>query len=606
MTNTPTDFIASVYGSDQQEQDFTQPLPGANFKVFSLLRRHPFYGQVIPWEIQVNELGGGYAQNGDYSEVYNKVSSATGEVRFPRTFCLPLATSTDSLGSNGTSVLASANVFSTLAIGSGAKLYKETSATDPTLVLITYAAGSNITALHPIVQGGVGTAENLLVCKAGAAPEILSDLVTGGPTSVGTMHANLNPTWGKITSYLNAANPNTGTNMFYANQSIYLLPVTSAYNAAPTAAGTSTVYPNGGWAVGIIQPNNFPGDRAFWVMPRENRTTSLASAFAIDSTTAFGGRVVHTNLEGTDPQEITGIPFWNNIALAGKWHADGMYLSNQLSLHFWNNSAQNRDLHAFANWPVDSDYTNRIVQVWPDGDDLYMLYSRTNNTNSASRSMGVEWYSWARNQWYRVSNSEVVKASAPYAVGRGAFSDKTRNMHWYGTPQALSDDFQRQYFPVPGTNPFDLRQVASSSGGSGAQAFSSPAVATLPVWTLPGLGGYPSLMTECDMSQCDIDSGGTGAIGKWEFATQAAGTSLAFSNNLTAQFSSTDPIAKRVRHYRRNFDAFNRLQLRGTITQGSSGSKYNMNLLPTTIRGMTFLTGRVVDPQEVIGKGWYR
>lgn len=591
---------SEIFEAPQEDTRFQEPLPGPSFRSFQLLRKHPYYGRAVPWEITLNNFAGSYGQQGPYESHFNRTASSTLDYRDGDALTLQLKSSDDTTLAWTNSAVSHCNIFGTMAFGIGGTadnaLY---SAILGSYTAHVYTPGSAITCLHPIVIGGATSAVRLLVGRAGASPQVLADL-GATPTVSGTMHANLNPTWGLITSYLNATNPSTGTHLFYANGSIYTLAVTAAITDAPTVAGTASVYPNGGFAIGIIRWNGV--DRAFWWMPQANATSPFTMNPVARNANGTKGRIIHTNLEGTDPQELK-LPFLKDVVVAFAWR-DGLFVSDEYS-GYYVSSSETRNLHFARNWP-NSGGTRPIDTIyggWPMGNDLMVLYKIWDTSQSATASLGTEFYNWQRNTWSRCTHTNLSGVTAPSGVGAMPLDTNRRALYYFATTGAASVQSRWQKVPDGDHKVFDMRAVGSQNV---LHDFESSGSWTSPNYTLPGnLGDYPSVITEIDMTQCDITTGGSGTIVKCEIACQSGNTSLAFSNTIQAQFADTDPIAERIRRFPRSRDAFNQFQVKVSITQGSTTNK-TPNASPITIRGLTFIDGIVREPSQVIGEGWYR
>ncbi len=351
--------------------------------------------EVVGWELKVDDWRGGYLPIGDYAKGtpggygsspidgdYRAVSLSSLDHRFKRNVLLPpLMTTVSNAMASGQSPInvAWAVVFNTLVVsqasGSTAeKLWKETAGGG--LTQITYHTQSPF-ALASIIQGSATAAEQLCVMSANA-PELLSDLTTGGPTSTGSMHSGLAPAFAMAFSPINATTPGTGVNLFYANNGIWSLPITSAIGAAPTQVLAGL--PNGGFGLGVdTLQKNLP-QRWFLALPRINSSSPLPISNSSNVPTAQAAdvsmRIEHVSMEGNDRQLI---PFsLNNIFWACLWQRQ-VVATNGLQIKTYDGEAE-KDLNFLKGRAPNSDLTYSCQGLAVNGRDLISITCVNDNT----------------------------------------------------------------------------------------------------------------------------------------------------------------------------------------------------------------------------------
>lgn len=551
---------------------------------------------VIEWTLTVWDFHGGLnASWGDFNAIPNRISSSTAWTQYPGHITLPydIPTGTNVTLTNAKGVH-HCNVFSTMAIGIG-------SGADSSLWIATtgapsartYSPTTSITGLHPIVIGGATAAEQLVVCRSGTEAQVLSDLAAT-PTSVGTMAASTNPSWGMIMSPLNATTPGTPTILGYNGQTIATLASTAAVGDAWTTALSNV--PGGGYALGISEASGTL--RAWWVWPKAHTSGGMLA----DSTTL--GRLVSTNLEGTDPQTLD-IPLKNGITQAAIWNGGIAYTDGKED--YWYKGGYSRNLRSFveretitAAGGIADTIAYSTLHFMVAWDRLYAVRQKVVNSTPGNRTAWWELFDPETWSWHQVSetlttgdktNSTIVRAggSLPFSW------DGSTSFLASATSTGTQATIYRQPIPSPSINPMFL----------GTQDFATPATVTSPVWTLPGLINVPSVVEEIIFGGYlnsnfgfSLTSSGDasvaitiGAQGKDALSTTSA---------TVATFQEADRANKRRRTFETNTNAFTNLQLTLTLTQAASNaSKTTPNAGPFQIRGLAFPDGFVRSPQDV-------
>jgi len=602
----PRDRSATESAAPLHWKTFPIPADDPDWALYGL---HPTSQKIIGWELKIDHAAGGYMQVGDYARKpnnglgyegdYLRFSSSTVDTRFRRHAILPPIVSQTTFATGTTPVNAfvySANIFNTLVMAQGGvanfSLFSENSTSDPTPVAKTYTPGSTITGLNSIVQGSATAAPRLLVSRSGAAPQILSDLAAT-PTVDSTMHANLAPCYGMQKSSVNATTPGTGTNVFYANNGIWTLPITSADGAAPTQVLSNL--PNGGFAIGVDKLENGPYEtRMFWFLPDTSVTVPLISVTSLGAS----GYILHTNVEGGDPVYLFPAQFGlTKIIFACLWGrklvvTDGVSVvlfdgQDYADTHFMQGRAANTDVK----WRISSlAVSDRDLLAWAFQTD------GTSNNNTTSQVITLEQYmpqfdSWCpvTGPWTIGSATAIGSSLQPYTNAVQAnvaarpslpYSQTTSFMHGVMTATINTTMFFDRVFLAPsGQNPF-LRYRQTGATQNNAQVFASPGTLTSPYFELPDMEGRWKRADEV-VFLGDADAAGAG--GSVGIALNG-GTPIPFGPGLTsgAQVAQTSQTG--------DDSLWMQLQIAWTLTQGTSGSTAKTpNAFPTAVRGRTYL-----------------
>ncbi len=608
LSGTPRDATPQDPPSPIRWRTFALPKDDEDVKAYGA-------DNVLGWELRIDDLRNGFLQYGDfarggtgvqggsaYEGDYRSVSSSTLNTLHRRHFLLPFLTSQTSLAGASTPAgpVSSANVFNTLAMAFGnvanRALYAETSATDPTPVAKTYTPGGYINALSAIVYNWNTTkTERLAVMRTGASWQGLSDLAAT-PTVDGTGHANLSPTWGVGQSPVNATTPGSGVNCWYANNGLWTTQITDAIGAAPVQVLSNL--PNGGCYLGMDRLDR--GDlslRFFWWIPDvDTSTPALVNR----------GKVMHTDLEGADPQWIPTRLATTSFACL--WEHK-VVMTDTVSIETFDGE-DSVDLQWMKGRAGNTDMVRRVQSFAVASGVLMVVGAQSDGANNASPTsanlvLQLEQYVSAFGSWVPYSGSlplgeQAVFALAPFSpivfgTETGSpilpWSKQTQFLHiptrlYTGT----TTKWDRIFRPPPGQNPFDIyRQTGASAGYS--QAFETTGTVTTPYFELPQLEGRWKKADQI-VFLGDVDAGGTGST---VLISLNGSSGITFGTGLTdgarvAQTSETGDDA-----------LFMQLQIAETITRGSTTTK-TPNGGPFLIRGRAYL----VDPtseSDSIGNG---
>lgn len=283
-------------------------------------------------DMYFNDLSGGidaqirHLREGIFS---NELAYSTATASFSRSLNLPPLLTADSTSTNEIGTLEAMSACYLNDGGTARWLVAAGDTADKCLFSITstvtaqaYTPSSNIVSLTT-VKIATNT-ERVIVGRAGAAAQVLTGF-NGTPTTSGTMHANTTGLWGCIRSPLNSTTPGAETLLLYCNDGLYSLSSTAAISDAPTSVLTN--WPGGGYALGIATLSTEGVARAYWVHPLNDSSVSMLDGSGLP------GRIVSTNLEGTDPKYVDmGLPFVKHAML---WRG-GIVATDGKQIH-WNN-----------------------------------------------------------------------------------------------------------------------------------------------------------------------------------------------------------------------------------------------------------------------------
>lgn len=488
------------------------PLLPSRFETFRIPRERGVVGFRLTFE---DFRGGLNKQVGAFERYASRLSASTLESRFQEVLCLPQLKTLQNNTLPATAYYGMAcNIFGTFVMGEtdeltahNPSLWVENTTTDPTLEAINWTPAGAVSCLHPIVIGGYGK-QRLCVGNFSAGAQILSTLATGGPTVDGQMVAATAGLYGLIQTTIN-----TDTILLYAGTggSAALL---STPASAAIGAGVSTVLANvpaGGYALGLLSLSGGPL-RCWWVWPPG--TTSGTATVATTGLEVLS-RVMSTNQEGTDPQELK---FPLKGVIYAQIYRDGIVASDQERI-VWQNGRQIRDLRIFADRTPNSDFTFRVAGMTVNGPELLVAVNMVPSLNSGqtTTTSWVEAYDFDLDSWHTVTDQGYSAVSTiaggnldinmigPEGMG---FSKATRFMHrLLGTATNSLTGWQRHYGPPYGTNPFTLRQT-SGAGASSGREFANTGDAFSPLfWLPPPLKGAP-LSVKRIICMGDVDAGG--------------------------------------------------------------------------------------------------
>lgn len=466
-------------------------------------------GDLYYWKLELYDTRGGLnLQRGKFDEGHDRLASSTLDGRFYHNLTLPFLTTLAATPTtaqdaamrsifwattiDGMAIAAGASNVST---GNGPVLFKETSATDPTIAAITYNPGSNserVRSAQAIVIGGITNLPRLAVGFVTLGVKVFSDLAG---TVAGTMHNDTFICDGIIQTPINDS-----TLLIYSNGAIRTLTASSAINTQPTVALSSV--PTGGWAIGLVALGGGPV-RAYWVWPVANNTPT----FGATPPTYALNRIVSTNLQGTDPQELqsTGL---TNVYAADKIR-DGIVATDGSRIIYHNGRAIKN-----LGWNKDrlfvSGRKQYITGFWVKGTELYIRCVEETTLN-----WWIEKYNWDLDAWYQVSVTTADANGFVNDFNHGGkslpVSEVTEFLHHYKRDSSgggtATHGWYRQFQPHGLENIYELRKTTTGSSGTGQQ-FEPSGNATWPAMQIPGLEGWAMAVRRISGNpQIDIGGG---------------------------------------------------------------------------------------------------
>jgi hypothetical protein len=549
--------------------------PRYHYRVQSTGERGKYKGELIIYDFR----GGTGPRFGDFNrdfdrsrfDPYSKV-----DTRFSRSLLLPTKiTDATTPDPSGTSIgITWERIFGRLMIGtgsgSGASLFSETSATDPTIVATAYNAASAITAMDGIVVGGATAARMLCISRAGATVQVISD-VSGTVNATG--HADLNPCWGACQTFLNS-----DTILFYADNGIYALAKTAAISDAPTL--TLSNLPDGGYWLDN-EPFKVGGGpyRCYLALPKQDTATGMVP---FGSTGDF--EIISINQEGFDPVPVI-FPSLAKIVWAGRFR-QGIIATDGYKIVYYDGERY-LDGNPFGGQVIASSYTFEIVGVWIINHDVYIRM--TDNQSGTTYYINMYW-DVDTDAWHFTSTDASASADPEACRSRGlpwSFNSTFyRHKHWYE-----GGSWRRQQWVESDENPYYL-QMDSSSGN--AYEFNSVGDVLSMIWDLPGLEGKPKSITAITFLGDLYNGSAEDNTTKANVTVTAGAPSGGSVEGVSARF---EPPVSRTweglgqRHEFTQIEVFDKLCVTISIGQGSGGADstfYTPNALPIKIEFMAW------------------
>lgn len=474
-------FNPDVFGLSRPAQIIGQGEPRSTprFAIYKLDKD----GDVYYWRIELYDTRGGLnLQRGRFDEAHDRLASSSLDTRFRQRLILPqLTTSAATPDPEVESAygIRGANIFGTLMIaaggslGTGPVIFKETSSTNPALVSVAYAP----TTAHSITSGQAlilnGASYFIVGFDLGVA-QAFPDAAGSAPTA---MHASTSGCYGIIQTPIN-----DNALLIYSNDNIYTLASSSAVAAAPTVALANV--PRGGWALGLLGLGGGPL-RAWWVWPTISAGLNHDADAITEYVNARGPRLISTNMQGTDPQEL------RLTDLTGLTEAmiirDGIVATDATSVVF-HSGRYVENLHWNADPPANSDRERLVIGMWAVGGDLYVEVNERATTNGTGNTKRwVEHYNFEIKAWHRVSAEETLSTTGILSFGAGHSLPVSKNTGFlHGRANGA---WKRIFQPPPGTNPYTLRKTSGAQASTGA-TFEATGTATWPAVQIPGLEGW--------------------------------------------------------------------------------------------------------------------
>ncbi len=574
--------------------------------------------------LRVTDLRTGWGQQDDKI----KASVNTGTATFRRHLTLPPLVTQSALA---TAMNQGAMFSAHIPFGPGTATTGQVGLTgqDQALVMVggnagtsTYGAFTETTSISPVplqfsaphagvlvsVSATTGRTEQVVFGYIGVAADFSGGAGAQGSGSyanvVGdTLTQNL---WGALPTNLNATTPGVGGLLLYAGTGIYFLSNDAAASTAPTL--TLGPLPGGGTNVGVdaLQKNYL--NRAHWLMPKQNSTTSV---FSSDKLLPPNLDWISTNLEGTQPEilpttlsRVRGGVLWNHQAI--RW--DGMRLTRF-------DGETEYDMKVMEGRELNSDFRWGISNVTVNGSELYVWIVRMDMTASAGtlglNELHLEKY--VADGVY-LNYGPVISAAAQTA---GSVSTSVNREYIYGAIDLMhqascgipvsrqtgfahlnmynSTKWDRVWIPPEGVNPF-LHLNKTGASDEISQVFAPATTFTSSRFPIPGYSGIPAVAVGCSAAEMDVAAGGSDCFVNMSWNQQLA-TSHSQTGALTERFGGGDPTDQATRFWLDNRASFTQGQFVISINQGADTHK-TPNALPATFYVMVCLDGIVRSPRE--------
>ena len=533
-------------------------------------------GDIIQWKVIVEDARGGLnLTQGHFDDDYDRVSSSDLDTRHYRTLILNQLTTNQS-----GSVTPTANFYgvhsamfsSKLHIGVGSTanraLFAETSTSDPTLAVVTYSPASAITHMGTISTGSAMANARLAIGHESNVVQLLD-----AAYATTAMHADTAGCYGIIQTFIN-----NNQLLIYSGGSIRYLDSSVAVTTQPTV-GISNV-PSGGYALGIAQLSGTPA-RAYWVWPRVNNTLPLLLG------SESPGRLISTNLEGTDFQEIPlGLA---NVYWACLVGGSAVVASDRSRIVYYDGRSRPRDINWISNREANGNFVYECRGLGQNGQEIIIDVNRYASPNGGNQAVTrwLEAYNLETNAVHQISKAQTIAAAAALntskrsvAMARIPISEQT------GFSQILRNEsgtsttsWDRMFIPVYGYNPFNLYRQTDSANANTGNEYEATGTYTTPEFELPGLEGWPKMVSRIVMMG-NVDTGGTAST---------AATQTVTAGNLTATFSTGLSGRAQLQELVDAGDVIYKLQLSTTLARTTANTRYTPQGFPIMIEGYAFI-----------------
>ena len=525
-------------------------------------------GVIVHFQVTLEDTRGGLnVIEGRFDEDFDRVQASSADTRFYRTLILPqLTTDASTPDPGGTLVgLHSVNFNSLLHFGIGATadnaLFAETSATNPVVAAVTYTPTSSITMLSTVAAGAANAALRMAVGHSAVA-QVVRLLDTSYSST--SMHADTGRCWGMIQTFIN-----NNTLLIYSQGAIRYLDSTVAVTTQPTV-GLSNV-PNGGFALGMAKLAGAPV-RPYWVWPLAENTSGM-----LLSSAEAPGRVVSTNQEGTDYQHIPmGLKYVFSACIV---NGNGIVASDKERIMYYDGRSGARDLGWTSARAPDSDFVYECRGLASNGNEVWARVNFKTISGGTGETTGWwEVYNLENNSWHRVSSPHTYGSTGTYGNLPGGalpISETTGFIHDYS-----DGSWRRMFVPVYGYNPFSTyRHTVGAEVAAGGYEYNLAANVTWPEYELPGLEGWPKIISRI-LFMGNVDAGGTDATAG--YVTWTAGNmSATFGTGLSGRAQLVDTTD--------NGDVFYKFQPLCTLSRTTASSRYTPNALPVMFEGFAFV-----------------
>jgi hypothetical protein len=536
--------------------------------------RVPARSGVVGFRLTFEDFGGGLAGGdaADFEEFHDALSASELHSWDSKRLTLSFLTQKQAMAiTNAPYRVCSANIFGTLAVGAGGGgavgLFRETSATDPTLINTGYnlTGSEHVTCLHPVIIGGAASPVRLLVGRRTSPMDVLSDLGSP-PTIAGSGVTATSSIYGAIQT------PLPDLPILLYNSALQVMKSTDNIGANPTVTLSAT--PWGGYALGLL---SLAGARlrAWWVWPRTGsdifRPLAALKPGAADESIA--GQIVSTNLEGTDATALT-VPLARVVlALIIR---DGIVCSDGYSIYF-TDGRQRWFLPFPPDVPANSDRRAVVQGFYRREDDLFVEVNEiATPTGSGNTVRYVLRYDWSANRFHQVTTRQTLSTTGVLSVPGDSLPVSTRTGFFHSYADG---NFHRFFQPPSQVAAFAQRQTSGAQANSGQQFEASGTAKTPPLWLPAPYAGLPFAVKRIRF-RGDVDSGG------------AAGTEAAVditAGGVKAYFRPGWP--NQAQTYEVPDEELNpvyQLQVQVDMARSAANTRLTPNALPFDVEGYIF------------------
>ena len=524
-------------------------------------------GVIVHWSATLEDFRGGLnVTEGRFDEDFDRIADADADARFYRTLILPQkaesALTPDPTGTFAGMHSANFNNLLHIGIGDGANvaLYAETSATNPVIVAKTYTPTSAITSLSTVAAGAANSALRLAVGHSAVA-QVVRLLDTAYAST--SMHADTGRCWGMIQTFIN-----NNTILIYSQGAIRYLDSTVAVTTQPTV-GLSNV-PNGGFALGMAKLAGAP-IRPYWVWPLAENTSGMLNYSA-----EAPGRVVSTNQEGTDYQHIPmGLKYVFSACIV---NGNAIVATDKERIMYYDGRTGARDLLWVSNRTPNSDRVYECRGLVANGPEIWCWVNhKASPSGSGNTRVWWEVYNLETGAWHKVNAHYTMSSTGSWGIlpaGPLPLSETTGYIH-----ENAEGAWIRLFVPVYGYNPYNVYRQTSGSGANTGNEYEAEATLTCPEWELPGLEGWPKIVTRI-VFMGDVDAGGTAATAA--YVEWSAG-------NMTARFGTGLEDRAQLVDLTDNGNVFYKFQPTCSLKRTTASTRYTPNALPVMFEGYAFV-----------------
>lgn len=218
--------------------------------------------------------------------------------------------------------------------------------------------------------------------------------------------------------------------------------------------------------------------------------------------TILYGRIVSTNLQGTDPQDLDLLG--RRLLYATLWN-DGIVGSDGENIEY-HNGRFIQNLRIFANRDPDSDKAYRVRGLAINRKRELIAWVQAIAAGGSSDNT-IEWleaYIPELDSWVPVSEQTTLTTTG--LLGTPGPSLPVSNYSQF-LQRYADGSWRRTRLSLPNVDPYTERKILNATAASG-QAYAASGVATWPAFQIPGIEGWPmSVRRISGNPQIDIGGG---------------------------------------------------------------------------------------------------